>query len=59
MIITFRVEDRAARLFKLYAKENNTSVSELLRSKLAECIEKDYKKPEEERKEAEEKKTAI
>lgn len=58
MIITFRVDDKAARLFKLYAKENNTSVSELLRKKLTECIEKDYKKTEE-RKEAEEKKTAI
>lgn len=45
MIITFRVEERTARLFKTYAEENNTSVSALLREMLTERIEKDNKKP--------------
>lgn len=57
MIITFRVEERTARLFKTYAKENNTSVSELIRATLTERIEKDNRKFKDEvRKEEEEKK---
>lgn len=42
MIISLRISEADARLFKTYARSRNMSVSKLIRETVLERIEKDY-----------------